>query len=146
MARVIVCDDDETTATRLVAALRAAGHEAEMCRHTMDVLRGAADGQFDLIVIGLDMAGFGRTGAIEALQELAPGVSLIALHRKPSEIIHAAALTRGVAAVLPRPVSLNAFMYAVERAIELKQMLELLSPAKESVCRASSAPFKESEV
>jgi DNA-binding NtrC family response regulator len=128
MARVIVCDDDQATATRLVAALRAAGHEAEMCRHTMDVLRGAADGQFDLIVIGLDMAGFGRTGAIEALKELAPRVSLIALHTKPSEIIHAAALTGGIAAVLPRPVSVSAFMYSVERALEQKQMCEPLSP------------------
>lgn len=128
MARVMVCDDDEATATRLVAALRAARHDAETCRHTMDVLRGAADGQFDLIVIGLDMAGFGRTGAIEALQQLAPRVSLIALHGKPSEIIHAAALTRGVAAVLPRPVNVSAFMYAVERTLEQKQMLEPLCP------------------
>lgn len=128
MARAIVCDDDEAMATRLVAALRAAGHDADMCRHTMDVLRGAADGQFDLIVIGLDMAGFGRTGAIEVLQELAPRVSIIALHRKPSEIIHAAAVTRGVAAVLPRSFSVSAFMYAVERALEQKQMLEPPSP------------------
>jgi DNA-binding NarL/FixJ family response regulator len=111
-----------------------------MCHHTMDVLRGAADGQFDLIVIGLDMAGFGRTGAIEALQEVAPRVSLIALHRKPSEIIHAAALTRGVAAVLPRPVSVSAFMYAVERALEQKQMPEPLSAR-----RTSSVTFNESE-
>ena len=42
MARVMICDDDRTTAEGLVAALRAAGHEAEACRHTMDVLRAAA--------------------------------------------------------------------------------------------------------
>ena len=123
MARVMVCDDDEMTATRLVAAIRAAGHEAETCRHTMDVLRGAADDQFDLVVIGLDMAGFGRARAVEAMRELAPHVALIALHRKPSEIIHAAALN-GVAAVLPRPVSVSAFMYALSRALEHQQMLE----------------------
>lgn len=131
MARIMVCDDDEATVTGLVAALRAGGHEAQSCRHTMDVLRGAADGQFDLIVIGLDMAGFGRTGAIEALQEIAPRVSLIALHGKPSEIIHAAALTRCVAAVLPRPVSITSFMYAVERALKQSQLLEPLSSHEE---------------
>jgi DNA-binding NtrC family response regulator len=136
MARVMVCDDDEAMATRLVAAARAAGHEAGTCRHTMDVLRGAASGQFDLIVIGLDMAGFGRSGAVEALQELAPHVALVALSRKPSEVMHAAAL-KGVAAVLPRPVSVSAFMYAVTRALEQKQMLEARSPRGEE----STPPF-----
>ena len=117
MARVMVCDDDEVTAGRLVEAIRAAGHDASTCHHTMDVLREAIDGQFDLIAIGLDMAGFGRTGAVEALRELAPRVALIALHEKPSEIIHAAARA-GVAAVLPRPVSINNFMQAVARVLE----------------------------
>ena len=123
MARVMVCDDDEATATNLVAAARAAGHEAATCHHTMDALRGAACGQFDLVVIGLDMAGFGRARAVEAMRELAPHVALIALHRKPSEIIHAAALN-GVAAVLPRPVSVSAFMSALSRTLEHQQMLE----------------------
>lgn len=136
MARVMVCDDDEVTATRLVAAIRAAGHEAETCSHTMDVLRGSADGQFDLVVIGLDMAGFGRAGALDAMRELAPHMALIALHRNPSEIIHTAAL-KGVAAVLPRPVSARAFMYALSRALEQKRMLESRSPLGEE----SAQPF-----
>ena len=123
MARVMVCDDDEVTATRLVAALRVAGHEAETCGHTMDVLRGAADGQFDLVVIGLDMAGFGRAGALDAMRELAPHVALIAIHRNPSEIIHAATL-KGVADVLPRPVSVRAFMRALSGALGRMRMLD----------------------
>ncbi len=117
MARVMICDDDGVTADRLVAAIRAAGHEASTCHHTMDVLREAVAGQFDLIAIGLDMAGFGRAGAVEALRELAPRVALIALHEKPAEIIHAAARA-GVAAVLPRPVSVTMFMQAVARVLE----------------------------
>ncbi len=67
MARVMICDDDRAAAEQLVRALRAAGHEAEACRHTMDVLRAAARGDFDLIAVGLDMAGFGRSGALAAL-------------------------------------------------------------------------------
>ncbi len=67
MARVMICDDDRETTAMLMEALRAAGHEAETCRHTMDVLRAAARGDFDLIAVGLDMAGFGRSGAVEAL-------------------------------------------------------------------------------
>lgn len=126
MARVMVCDDDEATAVHLLTAVRAAGHEAMTCHHTMDALRGAACGQFDLVVIGLDMAGFSRAGAVEALQELAPRVAVIALHRKPSEIIRAAALA-GVAAVLSRPVNASVFMSAVARALEQKQTLEPLT-------------------
>jgi DNA-binding NtrC family response regulator len=117
MARVMICDDDRTTAEGLVAALRAAGHDAETCRHTMDVLRAAADGRFDLIAFGLDMAGFGRAGAIEALREIAPQTSLIAIHNRPAEIMRSAAHSR-LAAVLPRPVRVKDFMYAVACALK----------------------------
>ncbi|HEV2705701.1 MAG TPA: hypothetical protein VGV59_07225 [Pyrinomonadaceae bacterium] len=116
MARVMICDDDGAMAERLVAALRAAGHEAETCRHTMDVLRAAADGRFDLIAVGVDMAGFGRAGAVEALKEIAPATSLIALHDRPTEIMRAATHAR-LAAVLPRPVRVKDFMYAVACAL-----------------------------
>ena len=117
MARVMICDDDPSTAVVLVAALRAAGHEADSCRHTMDVLRAAADGRFDLVAVGLDMAGFGRSGAVEALSEVAPRTSLIAIHNRPAEIMRAATHSR-LAAVLPRPVRVKDFMYAVACALK----------------------------
>ena len=120
MARVMICDDDRAAAEQLVTALRAAGHEADTCQHTMDVLRAAAGGRFDLIAVGLDMAGFGRAGAVEALREIAPNTSLIALHDRPAEIMRAATLAR-VAAVLPRPVRVKDFMYAVARALNEPQ-------------------------
>ena len=117
MARVMICDDDRVTAERLVAALREAGHEAETCRHTMDVLRAAADGRFDLVAVGLDMAGFGRSGAVEVLREVAPRTSLIAIHDRPAEIMRAATHSK-LAAVLPRPVRVRDFMYAVACALK----------------------------
>ena len=116
MARVMICDDDRETAERLVAVLRAAGHEAETCRHTMDMLRSAAAGLYDLVALGLDMAGFGRAGAVEAMREIAPRVPLIALHDRPTEIMRAAT-RHGFAAVLPRSVDAKSFMYAVACAI-----------------------------
>jgi DNA-binding NtrC family response regulator len=118
----MICDDDRLMAEELVAALRAAGHEAETCRHTMDVLRAAADGHFDLIAVGLDMAGFGRSGAVEALKEIAPRTSVIAIHDRPSEIMRAATHAR-LAAVLPRPVRLKDFMYAVACALKEHAMV-----------------------
>ncbi len=117
MAKVMICDDDRALAERLVAALRAAGHEAETCRHTMDVLRGAAAGRFDLIVFGLDMAGFSRAGAVEALREIAPRLPLIALHECPSEIMRASSSRSMFAAVLPRSLHVEDFMYAVTCAL-----------------------------
>jgi DNA-binding NtrC family response regulator len=112
----MICDDDRVMAEGLVAALRAAGYEAETCRHTMDVLRDAAEGRFDLIAFGLDMAGFGRAGAVEALLEIAPRVPLIALHARPSEIMRAS-LRAQFAAVLPRSFAVEDFMYAVACAL-----------------------------
>lgn len=116
MARVMICDDDAAAAEELLSALREAGHEAETCRHTMDVLRAAADGRFDVVAFGLDMAGFGRGGAFQALREVAPRTSLIAIHQRPAEIMRSAAHAR-LAAVLPRPVSVADFMYAVACAL-----------------------------
>ena len=123
MARVMICDDDRAAAEQLVSALRAAGHEAEACRHTMDVLRAAARGDFDLIAVGLDMAGFGRSGAVAALTEIAPRTSLIAFHDRPSEIMRAHAHAR-LAAVLPRPVRVRDFMYAVACALKEEAMAD----------------------
>jgi DNA-binding NtrC family response regulator len=123
MARVMICDDDRVAAEHLVRALRAAGHEAEACRHTMDVLRAAARGDFDLIAVGLDMAGFGRTGAVEALSEIAPRTSLIGIHDRPSEIMRSHAHAR-LAAVLPRPVRVPDFMYAVACALKEPAMAD----------------------
>jgi DNA-binding NtrC family response regulator len=117
MARVMICDDDQELATQLVAALEAAGHEAEACRHTMDMLRDAAAGRFDLIALGLDMAGFGRAGAVEALREVAPRVPVIALHDRPGEIMHAATQGAHFAAVLPRSSAVKNFLYAVACAL-----------------------------
>ena len=118
MARVMICDDDKDMADELVAALRAARHEATTSSHAMDVLREAAQGRFDLIIFGLDMPGFGGTRAIEAISELAPHLPLIGVHKRPSEIMRTPAHSR-LAAILPRPLSLSTFMYAVARALEV---------------------------
>jgi DNA-binding NtrC family response regulator len=123
MARVMICDDDRAMSEQLVRALRAVGHEAEACRHTMDVLRAAARGDFDLIAVGLDMAGFGRSGAVEALTEIAPATSLIGIHDRPAEIMRAHAHSR-LAAVLPRPVRVRDFMYAVACALKEEAMAD----------------------
>jgi len=129
MAKVMICDDDRVLAEGLVAALRAAGHEAETCRHTMDVLRDAAAGRFDLIAFGLDMAGFCRTGAVEALREIAPRVPLIALHERPTEIMRAFSSRAHFAAVLPRSLAVEDFMYAVARALSEPSISRPARPA-----------------
>jgi DNA-binding NarL/FixJ family response regulator len=90
----------------------------------MDVLREAANGHFDLIVFGLDMHGFGGSSAIEAIDELAPHLPVIALHKRPSEIMRTPLHAR-LSAILPRPVSVNTFMYAVARALEARELRHL---------------------
>jgi len=116
MARVMICDDDSGMAEGLAVALRDAGHDAEMYRHTMDALRAASRECFDLIAFNLDIPGLGRARAIAALREVAPRTSLIAFHNRPTEIMrpdtHAC-----LAAVLPRPVAVKDFMYAVACAL-----------------------------
>jgi DNA-binding NtrC family response regulator len=117
----MICDDDKVMANEMVAALRAAKHDATTCQHTMDVLREATEGRFDLLIFGLDMPGFGGARAIEAISELAPQLPLIGLHKRPSEIMRTPAHAR-LAAILPRPLSVNTFMYAVARALEVRSL------------------------
>lgn len=119
MARVMICDDDRELANQLIEALRAGGHEATTCNHAMDVLREAANGRFDLIAFGLDMAGFGGTSAVDAINELAPHVALIGLHNSLIKITHANALAR-LDAIIVRPVSIVTFMSAVAHALEAR--------------------------
>jgi DNA-binding NtrC family response regulator len=130
MAKIMICDDDRVLAEGLVAALRAAGYEAETCRHTMDMLRDAAAGRFDLIAFGLDMAGFSRSGAVEALCEIAPRVPLIALHERPSEIMRASSRAQ-FAAVLPRSLAVEEFMYVVRRALSEPTTTRRRRPARQ---------------
>lgn len=113
---MIICDDDQALADKLAAALRAINHDASASIHTMDVLRDAADGCFDLVAFGLDRAGFSSEHAIEMMRELAPHVSVIGFHRRPAELLSIAANSR-LSAVLPRPVSVTVFLYAVARAL-----------------------------
>jgi DNA-binding NtrC family response regulator len=121
MARVIVCDD-KLSVTNLVTALSEAGHETETCHQAMDALLKARNSHFDLVVIGIDAAGSGRNNTVEVLNQIAPHLRIIALHEKPSEIIHTTARS-GIAAVLPRSVSINDFMYAVARSLEMERLL-----------------------
>lgn len=124
MARIMVCDDDKKMAEDLIIALRVAGYEAQTCSHTMDVLREAADGHFDLVALGLDLPGFVRANAVEAFREVAPDVALIAFHNHPAEVMQAMARA-GVAAVLSRPVAAKDFIEAVTRALEQQQAMAL---------------------
>ncbi|MFN2454802.1 MAG: hypothetical protein ABR577_11340 [Pyrinomonadaceae bacterium] len=121
MARIMVCDDDRELTRKLLNALRAAGHEAETCRHTMDVLREASGGRFDLVAFGLELPGFGRNGAIEAMREVAPHVALIAIHESPAAVLREMARAR-VAAVLPRPVVVKDFIEAVGHALRQQEL------------------------
>jgi len=120
MKRIMVCDDDKAMALRLVSALERAGYEAASCNHTMDVLREAAGGNFSLVALSLDIVGFGRGGAAEALREIAPHTPLIGFYNKHSDTLHTA--TRACFShILPRPVSDEDFMRAVANALDHPQ-------------------------
>lgn len=128
MARVMICDDDKVLTEQLRAALCAQCHEVRTCHHAMDVLREAAEGHFDLIVFGLDMHGFAGANAIEAFNELAPHLPIIGLHKRPSELMRNPVHAR-LSAILPRPVAISTFMYAVARALGASEMRQL-TPAQ----------------
>lgn len=116
MAHIMVCDDDDVSNACLRSALEAAGHTTIACRHTMDVLRAAADGAFDLVAFSLDAPGFSSTNAALALRQLAPHLPLIAFHHDPAQLVgtpqHALLYS-----ALRRPVSTTEFIRTVTAAL-----------------------------
>jgi DNA-binding NtrC family response regulator len=120
MARVMICDNDKEMTGKLMVALRAAKYEAVSCLQANDLLREANAGQLDLVAVGLDNPSCCVECAMEMIAQLAPDVAVIGLHERPSDLMRTAARTR-LTAILPRPVSLVTFMYAVARALEAQQ-------------------------
>ncbi len=118
MARIMICDDDKEMTARLVAALRAECHEARACCHTMDVLREATAGAFDAVALGVDVPGFGATGAIETLRELAPRVRVIGFHRDPAAFAASTSSANRPVAVLPRSISNEDFVRVVTTTLK----------------------------
>jgi len=114
----MVCDDDKEMTKRLVAALRDEGHDARACCHTMDVLREATADAFDMVALGVDVPGFGATGAIETLRELAPRVRVIGFHRDPTTFAVSTSSANRPIAVLPRSISDDDFVRVVTVALK----------------------------
>lgn len=128
MARIIICDDDTPMTARLVLALQSEGHDARLCRHTMDMLRDATGGACEMVALGLDMPGFGATGAIETLRELAPRVLVIGFHRDPVAFAVSASNAHHPLKVLPRFVSNENFLRVVKMCFDKQALAALTLP------------------
>ena len=138
MAHIMICDDDTGTSERLRRALAVAGHTAIGCRHTMDVLRAAADGEFDLLALALDAPGFGSSNAALALHQLAPGIPLIGFHHTPAAIIGTPqyAFIRNVIA---RPVTTQEFLDVIASALAASQSTVSQPTASQSIASQPAA-------
>lgn len=115
MARILVYETDLANAHELLAVLRAAGHEAEtylLSLATLPELRGRG---VDLIAISLEGELLRANGA-KALRALGERTRIIGLHEEPAKVLPQAARA-GIAAVLPRPICPDAFLYAVTRTL-----------------------------
>lgn len=117
---------------RLVAALHDVGHDARSCCHTMDMLRDAIGGACEMVALGLDMPGFGATGAIETLRELAPRVLVIGFHRDPIAFSVSAPNAHHPHKVLPRFVSNENFTRVVNMCFTRQALAALATPPKPS--------------
>ncbi len=115
---------------RLIAALHSVGHDARSCCHTMDMLRDAIAGACEMVALGLDMPGFGATGAIETLRELAPHVLVIGFHRDPIAFSVSAPNAHHPHKVLPRFVSNENFVRVVNMCFDRQRLAALATPPK----------------
>jgi len=147
----MVCDDDKEMTARLVAALRTENHDARACCHTMDVLREATAGAFDAVALGVDVPGFGATGAIETLRELAPRVRVIGFHRDPAAFAASTSSANRPIAVLPRSISNEDFVRVVIAALKRDTFAHIADcaaslrrPSRESVTARPAPPPRHS--
>ena len=115
MARILVCETHLAIAHELLTVLHAAGHQAEAHLFSLEALLESRWREVDLVAISLE-GELLRAGAAKALRQLSARTRIIGLHEEPAKVLPQAARA-GIAAVLPRPVCPDAFLYAVTRTL-----------------------------
>lgn len=133
MARVLIVDDDESFAAALARIVRAAGHEAECAADGQAGLAKHHAGDFDLVITDLKMPRMNGIDFIRALKRSHGNVVVMVVTGYADLATAVDAMALGASDYLEKPVAVEKFRVALERALEQRQAATQLDFAKGAV-------------
>jgi two-component system response regulator HydG len=115
--RVLIVDDDVDGVAMLRGALRRRGYEVEAVGSGTEALAWLVDGQVDLVLAHLRMAGMSGVALCAALRERRPDLLTIVVTGDGMLASAIAAIRAGAYDYITKPIDLDALAIALERAI-----------------------------
>jgi putative nucleotidyltransferase with HDIG domain len=121
-SRVLVVDDDESICLLLNEKLLSAGFQSRFCTSGHDALELLSRDQFDAIVSDLNMPGVSGFDLLEATRRHLPHAAFLMATGVDDISTGIAAMKKGAADYLLKPLRLDAVIVSLERALGIKQL------------------------
>ncbi len=115
--RLLIVDDDDEGSTLLRGALRRRGYDVEAARSGVAALAWLVDGQADIVLAHLRMAGMSGIELCSALREAHPDLLTIMVTGDGALDGAIAAIRAGAYDYIAKPIDLEALVIAIERAV-----------------------------
>jgi DNA-binding NtrC family response regulator len=117
MSLVLICDPDMNRSRQNVQALQSHGHQVASSKGLAETLERVQGTSYKLLVLGLEALRPEDEGLWGTVEKLTFHLSVIGLHKQPSEAVCQAAARVRIAAVLPPTAPREVFLYAVEQTL-----------------------------
>lgn len=114
---IAIVDDEETILKGLERLLRSAGLAAKTFATGVDFLRSLENGTPDCLVLDLNMMPMNGLAVLDRLALSDRKLPVIVITGDDREEIHQAAVSRGIAAFLRKPVEDEVLLDAIDKAI-----------------------------
>ena len=114
--RVLVVDDDPSTAKTLNDILRATGHRAEMAHSGLEALARVKQATFDCLVSDIRMPGMNGVELYRAIKAHQPNLPTVLMTAYAADRLVGEGLEEGAMAALTKPLD-------IERLLELLTQL-----------------------
>lgn len=121
-SRVLVVDDEESICLLLDAKLKSAGYESRYCTNSSEALELLSRDPFDAIISDLNMPGVTGIDLLEAARQHLPHAAFLMATGVNDISVSIAAMKKGAADYLLKPLQLDAVIVSLERALGIKQL------------------------
>ena len=121
-ARILIVDDDRAVRSALKINLSKHKYLVETATNTEEALRMMADSSFDLVLTDVKMPGASGMSLLKKIREKWPETSVIMMTGFGSVEDAVQAIKEGASEYIIKPISKDALLVMIERAVKDRQM------------------------
>ena len=121
---VLVVDDEEIARTNLEYVMRKEGYVVDTAANGLEALEKARAHEFDLILTDLKMEKMDGLQLLESVKELAPHTEIVMITGFATVTSAVAALKKGAAHYLPKPINLDELRATVREILARKRHMQ----------------------